>query len=187
MLTIAWNSFEHPDFSVAVAPLLQTFVSLLSLYRATAAVHNSNLLASVPAIGMQFANDAEWIGREVERIWREASEGKDLQVTAKQAREVELAFQSTRQLGRDTRRKQIVRDEEAFVERGPLTLSHIQAIQRAALMESLDEANGFLRTSDDAHFSACERALQQVTHTLHRLSLVWKVRSLLPSGPSARS
>ncbi|BGP08035.1 ribosome bioproteinsis protein ytm1 [Rhodotorula toruloides] len=152
---VADPSFEHPDFSVAVAPLLQTFVSLLSLYRATAAVHNSNLLASVPAIGMQFANDAEWIGREVERIWREASEGKDLQVTAKQAREVELAFQSTRQLGRDTRRKQI-------------------AIQRAALMESLDEANGFLRTSDDAHFSACERALQQVTHTLHRLSLVWK-------------
>ncbi|BGP32042.1 ribosome bioproteinsis protein ytm1 [Rhodotorula toruloides] len=152
---VADPSFEHPDFSVAVAPLLQTFVSLLSLYRATAAVHNSNLLASVPAIGMQFANDAEWIGREVERIWREASEGKDLQVTAKQAREVELAFQSTRQLGRDTRRKQI-------------------AIQRAALMESLDEANGFLRTSDDAHFAACERALQQVTHTLHRLSLVWK-------------
>lgn len=104
------RSFEHPDFSVAVAPLLQTFVSLLSLYRATAAVHNSTLLASVPAIGMQFANDAEWIGREVERIWKEASEGKDLQVTAKQAREVELAFQSTRQLGRDTRRKQIVRD-----------------------------------------------------------------------------
>ncbi|BGP24613.1 ribosome bioproteinsis protein ytm1 [Rhodotorula toruloides] len=152
---VADPSFEYPDFSVAVAPLLQTFVSLLSLYRATAAVHNSTLLASVPAIGMQFANDAEWIGREVERIWREASEGKDLQVTAKQAREVELAFQSTRKLGRDTRRKQI-------------------AIQRAALMESLDEANGFLRTSDDAHYATCERALQQVIHTLHRLSLVWK-------------
>ncbi|GAA5901340.1 hypothetical protein JCM5296_006764 [Sporobolomyces johnsonii] len=154
-LTVASPSFEHPSFSAASAPLLQTFVSLLSLYRATAAVHNSTLLASVPAIGMQFANDADWIGREVERVWKTETEGKDLQVLPEQAKEVELAIQSTRQLGKDTRQKQI-------------------AIQRAALMESLDEANGFLRTSDDSRYAACERALQQVTHTLQRLALVWK-------------
>ncbi|GAA5945607.1 hypothetical protein JCM1841_003914, partial [Sporobolomyces salmonicolor] len=154
-LTVASPSFEHPSFSAASTPLLQTFVSLLSLYRATAAVHNSTLLASVPAIGMQFANDADWIGREVERVWKTETEGKDLQVLPEQAKEVELAIQSTRQLGKDTRQKQI-------------------AIQRAALMESLDEANGFLRTSDDSRYAACERALQQVTHTLQRLALVWK-------------
>ncbi|GAA5824155.1 hypothetical protein JCM11251_001543 [Rhodosporidiobolus azoricus] len=154
-LKVASPTFEHPDFATATAPLLQTFVSLLSLYRATAAVHNSNLLASVPAIGMQFANDADWIGREVERIWREATEGKQLQVSEHQASEVELAIQSTRQLGKDTRSKQV-------------------SIQRAALMESLDEAAGFLRTSDDSRYSACERALQQVAHTLQRLALVWK-------------
>ncbi|GAA5851143.1 hypothetical protein JCM8547_004143 [Rhodosporidiobolus lusitaniae] len=154
-LEVASPTFEHPEFASATAPLLQTFVSLLSLYRATAAVHNSNLLASVPAIGMQFANDADWIGREVERVWRSATEGKALQVSEVQAREVELAIESTRQLGKDTRQKQV-------------------AIQRAALMESLDEAGGFLRTSDENRFSACERALQQVTHTLQRLALVWK-------------
>ncbi|GAA5897511.1 hypothetical protein JCM6882_003504 [Rhodosporidiobolus microsporus] len=154
-LEVASPTFEHPEFATATAPLLQTFVSLLSLYRATAAVHNSNLLASVPAIGMQFANDADWIGREVERIWRSATEGKQLQVSEEQAIDVELAIQSTRQLGKDTRSKQV-------------------SIQRAALMESLDEAAGFLRTSDDSRYSACERALQQVTHTLQRLALVWK-------------
>ncbi|BGP48144.1 ribosome bioproteinsis protein ytm1 [Rhodotorula kratochvilovae] len=152
---VASPSFEHPDFAPAAAPLLQTFISLLSLYRATAAVHNSRLLASVPAIGMQFANDAEWIGREVERIWRTATEDKELPVAQDQANEVQLAIESTRQLGRDTRQKQI-------------------AIQRAALMESLDEAGGFLRTSDEARFQSCERALQQVTHILQRLALVWK-------------
>ncbi|GAA6011922.1 hypothetical protein JCM10207_003430 [Rhodosporidiobolus poonsookiae] len=154
-LEVASPTFDHPVFASATAPLLQTFVSLLSLYRATAAVHNSTLLASVPAIGMQFANDAEWIGREVERVWRASTEGKQLQVSVEQVKDVELAIQSTRQLGKDTRQKQI-------------------AIQRAALMESLDEAGGFLRTADEGRYSACERALQQVTHTLQRLALVWK-------------
>ncbi|GAA5914746.1 uncharacterized protein JCM6883_001077 [Sporobolomyces salmoneus] len=154
-LTVASPSFEHPQFSAASAPLLSTFVSLLSLYRATAAVHNSTVLSSVPAIGMQFANDADWIGREVERVWKSKTEGQDLSISTHQATEVEAAIESTRQLGRDTRQKQI-------------------AIQRAALMESLDEAGGFLRTSDDSRYATCERALQQVTHTLQRLALVWK-------------
>ncbi|GAA5898920.1 hypothetical protein JCM8208_005428 [Rhodotorula glutinis] len=152
---VASPSFDHPDFAPAAAPLLQTFISLLSLYRATAAVHNSRLLASVPAIGMQFANDAEYIGREVERVWRTATDDQDLPVAPGQAKDVQLAIETTRQLGRDTRQKQI-------------------AIQRAALMESLDEAGGFLRTSDEARFQSCERALQQVMHILQRLALVWK-------------
>ncbi|GAA6016544.1 hypothetical protein JCM11491_002356 [Sporobolomyces phaffii] len=155
-LTVASPSFEHVEFSAASAPLLSTFVSLLSLYRATAAVHNSTLLASVPAIGMQFANDADWIGREVERVWRSnTTGGRQLSIAPSQVSEVETAIEATRQLGRDTRQKQI-------------------AIQRGALMESLDEAAGFLRTSDDARYATCERALQQVTHTLQRLALVWK-------------
>lgn len=58
---------------------------------------------------MQFANDAEWIGREVERVWRTVTEDKDLPVAPEQAKEVQLAIESTRQLGRDTWQKQIVR------------------------------------------------------------------------------
>lgn len=42
-------------------------------------------------------------------------------------------------------------------------------------MESLDEAGGFLGTSNENRYAACERALQQVIHTLQRLALVWKV------------
>jgi centromere/kinetochore protein ZW10 len=52
----------------------------------------------------------------------------------------------------------------------------LQSIQQAALMESLDEAGGFLGTSNENRYAACERALQQVIHTLQRLALVWKVR-----------
>lgn len=46
-------------------------------------------------------------------------------------------------------------------------------------MESLDAANGFMYTSDDSRYVACERAVHQVTHTLERLVQVWKVRFAL--------
>lgn len=46
-------------------------------------------------------------------------------------------------------------------------------------MEILDDANRFLYTSDAAKYAACERAIKQVTYTLERLSVVWKVRSAL--------
>ncbi|GAA5871104.1 hypothetical protein JCM3774_005109 [Rhodotorula dairenensis] len=152
---VSSSGFSLPQFSAAFEPLLRTFVSILSLYRATASVHNSNLLASVPAIAMQFANDAEWIGREADRVWHSVPSDKAARVPKSQVREIELAIQSTRQLGRDTRQKQI-------------------SIQQAALMESLDEAGGFLGTLNENRYAACERALQQVIHTLQRLALVWK-------------
>ena len=58
---------------------------------------------------MQFANDAEWIGREADRVWHSIASDKAAKVPKSQVREIELAIQSTRQLGRDTRQKQIVR------------------------------------------------------------------------------
>lgn len=43
-------------------------------------------------------------------------------------------------------------------------------------MDSLDQANRFLYTADEARFAACERALQQVSDSLERLVKDWKVR-----------
>lgn len=48
-------------------------------------------------------------------------------------------------------------------------------------MEILDDANRFLNTTNPASFSASERAINQVTHTLERLALVWKVSIVPPS------
>jgi len=48
------------------------------------------------------------------------------------------------------------------------------ANQRAALMECLDEAEGFVKTSREDRFLACERACKQVAHTLTSLAQVWK-------------
>lgn len=49
-------------------------------------------------------------------------------------------------------------------------------------MDQLDQANRFLYTADDARFSACERALQQITENLERLVKDWKVSLLRRSS-----
>lgn len=114
----------------------------MSLYRATAAVHNSRLLASVPAIGMQFANDAEFIGREVERVWRTATDDKELPVAPEQAKEVQLAIETTRQLGRDTRQKQIVRFSPSSSSSSALVRSRLTSSFSSCAGHSASGAHG---------------------------------------------
>lgn len=54
-------------------------------------------------------------------------------------------------------------------------------MQEAALLECLEETEGFRDPADEMRFAACERALKQVTHTLERLSHAWKVCT--PAAP----
>ncbi|KAK4698605.1 hypothetical protein P7C70_g7668, partial [Phenoliferia sp. Uapishka_3] len=147
------SGFRYATFVPAATPLLRSFTSILSLYRATAPVHHSKLLLSVPALGMQFANDAEWIGDEVEKTWQRLAQGRDKEFS--QATEVEHAVGRMRTMAFEWRQRQV-------------------EIQKAALMECLDEANRFLRTGEDQRFAACERSLAQVIHTLDRLAQAWK-------------
>lgn len=51
-------------------------------------------------------------------------------------------------------------------------------MQRKYLMDSLDEANRFLYTSEDARYASCERAIAKVASTLERLAEAWKVSFL---------
>lgn len=100
-----FHRFEYPAFAKASNPLLRSFVSILSLYRATAPVHHASLLVSVPAIGMQFANDAAWIGDEVEKAWRTLAKAKGRE---REGEEVERAVERMRKMGKEWREKQVV-------------------------------------------------------------------------------
>ncbi|KAI5474237.1 centromere/kinetochore protein ZW10 [Pseudohyphozyma bogoriensis] len=153
-LAVASPSFPHKSFSSASIPLLKSFVSLFGLYRATAPVFHSRLLLSVPALGMQFANDCEWLGDEVEKVWEKRSGGAGGR-EGEMKPEVDKAVGMMRSLGEEWREKLI-------------------ATQRTALMEALDEAKGFLYTEDDSKLAACERSLGMVTHTLEKLGQLWK-------------
>ncbi|KAM0748203.1 hypothetical protein T439DRAFT_76171 [Meredithblackwellia eburnea MCA 4105] len=141
-------------FAPAATPLLQTFTSILSLYRAIAPIQHAKLLETVPALGMQFANDADWISGEVDRTWQRLVKGKE-QDLPQQGREVDRAVKKMKTLSGEWRSKQI-------------------AIQRAALMECLDGAHNFMYTSDDNRFADCQRALAQIIHMFERLAQVWK-------------
>lgn len=174
-----FDSFAYLAFAKASDPLLRSFVAILSLYRATAPVHHASLLVSVPAIGMQFANDAAWIGDEVEKAWKTLAKGKGREV---EGGEVDRAVERMRKMGRDWTEKQVVSFARFGADGwGADAFWLSQTIQRDALMECLDEANRFLYTSEDVRFAACQRALRQVTHMLERLAQVWKVSSIAAS------
>lgn len=63
------------------------------------------MLSTVPSIGVQFANDTDWIGEAVEAVWRKSKSGQSSELDA----DVEKALKMTKKMGRDWREKQIVR------------------------------------------------------------------------------
>lgn len=140
---------EKPDFpcpflSASGPSLVKLGIDVLDLFRIVMAVHHSNLLDSVPSLGVQFANDCVWLSKQILSIPR-LGEQKETESLSKRLKE----------LGAMIREKQLTN-------------------QRAALMECLNEAEGFVETSREDRFSACQRACRQVDHTLERLAHVWK-------------
>lgn len=99
------DRFPYLAFSSSSTLLLHTFVSILSLYRAIAPISYETLVSEVPALGMQFANDFEWIGDEVEIMWRNVNFETPHE---KESIELGIAVNRMRQMGRDARERQAV-------------------------------------------------------------------------------
>ena len=68
---------------------------------------HANVLATVPALAIQFANDAEWIGDEIDRTWQRRLQGRTKD--AGQAGEVGKAVERMRALAVEWRKRQVVR------------------------------------------------------------------------------
>lgn len=99
------SSFPHPTFATASSLLLRTFISILSLYRAIVPIQHATALSTVPSIGVQFANDTDWIGEAVEAVWRKSKSGQSSELDL----DVEQALKMTKKMGKDWRERQIVR------------------------------------------------------------------------------
>ncbi|KAA1108902.1 hypothetical protein PGT21_028584 [Puccinia graminis f. sp. tritici] len=136
--------FPSPCLSQSAPGLIKLALDVVDLFRIVMLVHHSKLLDSVPSLCVQFSHDCDWLSKQVQLIPRL----NDLEETAKLSERL-------KGLGVTVREKQL-------------------ANQKAALMECLDEAEGFVKTSREDRFSACERACKQVTHTLASLAQVWK-------------
>ncbi|KNZ46742.1 hypothetical protein VP01_69g5 [Puccinia sorghi] len=107
-------------------------------------VHHSKLLDSVPSLSVQFSNDCDWLSKQLHNIPR-----------LNELQETKILSERLKSLAVVVRKRQL-------------------ANQRAALMECLDEAEGFVKTSREDRFLACDRACKQVAHTLASLAQVWK-------------
>lgn len=92
-----WHSFPYASLARAAKAVQHTSLDVLDYFRATMAVQHGQLLDSVPALGMQFANDCEWLAREVAEL--------ELEEDAEAA----LAFAS---LAKSTREAQLVRSAQ---------------------------------------------------------------------------
>ncbi|KAM0787866.1 hypothetical protein ACM66B_003918 [Microbotryomycetes sp. NB124-2] len=156
-VAVASASFKHPTFTPAAPHLLHSFASLLSLYRAIAPVQHHSRLSSSETVVIQFANDTDFVSREFEQLWKISNENEIIKGLdgGKVGRQVDEAIKVTSALGKQIRQ------------------THVDK-QKRALMDSLDETEHFMYTSDDVTFAKCEKACQAVLDRLDRLSKAWK-------------
>lgn len=84
--------------------LIQSFADLFDLFRAVMQVQHASLLETVPSLGMQFANDCDWLAKEVggmNMLWpTETQESSDV---------VARTSEGLSSLGVATRENQMVR------------------------------------------------------------------------------
>jgi len=136
--------FPSPCLSQSGPGLLKLALDVVDLFRIVMIVHHSKLLDSVPSLSVQFSNDCDWLSKQLHNIPR-----------LNELQETKILSERLKSLAVVVRERQL-------------------ANQRAALMECLDEAEGFVKTSREDRFLACERACKQVAHTLTSLAQVWK-------------
>ncbi|KAH9462630.1 hypothetical protein KEM48_011440 [Puccinia striiformis f. sp. tritici PST-130] len=136
--------FPSPSLSQSGTGLIKLGLDVIDLFRIVMIVQHSKLLDSVTSLSVQFSNDCDWLAKQIQLIPR-----------LNQLEETRKLSEKLKALGVTVREKQL-------------------ANQRTALMECLNEAEGFVETSREDRFSACERACKQVTHTLASLAQVWK-------------
>ncbi|GAA99492.1 uncharacterized protein L969DRAFT_47774 [Mixia osmundae IAM 14324] len=138
--------------SIDVASFVSSGLDLLDVFRATLPVHHARSIESVPSLGMQFANDCQWLAKEIDEL-RTAAKSWD--ITASVLADMQIVQESYERVHRDA-------------------LTGQADLQKALIMSMLDETDHLRNTSDDEHNEACERALKQIVFTLKRLSQAWK-------------
>ncbi|SCV74369.1 BQ2448_6801 [Microbotryum intermedium] len=150
-MNVASPTFPLPTFATSSTLLLKAFVSILSLYRATAPVHHLAKLSSSSALSLQFSNDLDYVATQIATTWM----GVEASFTAEQSKEVAQAIGATRRMGKEMQERLVMK-------------------KRDELMDRLDEANAFLYTADDHVYKQCEEAVKKVMDALRNVVEEWK-------------
>ncbi|SCZ98567.1 BZ3500_MvSof-1268-A1-R1_Chr3-1g05468 [Microbotryum saponariae] len=148
---VASPSFPFPTFANSSNLLLKAFVSILTLYRATAPVHHHSKLSSSSALTLQFSNDLDYIATQIASTWTQIESS----FTPEQSKDVQQAIAATRRMSKEMQDRWVMKKKEE-------------------LMDHLDEAGAFLYTADDAVYKACEEAVRKVMDELRSVVEEWK-------------
>jgi centromere/kinetochore protein ZW10 len=152
------------DLAASQVALRNSARDVFDLYRALMPLTFGRQLRDVPSIAMQLYNDCNHLADEVSalktefELWTETSEDLEhrLRVFGQRNFEAQMASDSIQ--------------SQADVE---------QSLHKESILESLQEADGFVDTVTEASFRKCERAVRQATHKLESLNRVWRVRTKL--------
>ncbi|PKI83024.1 ribosome biogenesis protein ytm1 [Malassezia vespertilionis] len=140
--------------------MVQALYESACLYRTLMPVAHVQFLESVPLLSMLFANDCAYIADKL-RGYAD--------------RTPQLPGAPIHVAGANTTLETVLATEASQVEQvGEQWRAAQLAMQTRVLDESLNEADGFLRTEDPQRFAACERAVGQVNHILQHLANVWQ-------------
>jgi hypothetical protein len=108
------GSFQHGNFASSSTRLFRAFLDTFDLFRAVMPVRHGRLIASVPTIGMQFANDCEWIVSEASKLVRNKAASS---WERPKLLEVEATLRNVAELGRQNRDEQLVRADQGLTNR----------------------------------------------------------------------
>ncbi|EPQ27060.1 uncharacterized protein PFL1_05344 [Pseudozyma flocculosa PF-1] len=157
------SSADRAPAPPPAAPVLAAVCDIFDLHRSLMPVAHGEALRDVPALAMQFANDCDFIARQVERIVAESKKAF-AEVPAEDGRELDV-FEKLDGQARLTRAL------------GQRWFDAQMATQTKTLQHTLSDTP-FSHLFEPRRYERCERGVKQVLHTLVQLSKAW--RPILP-------
>jgi len=142
-------------------PLLLATRDIFSLHSALLPTVHAKVLDNVPSLAMQFANDCQYLSKEMfelhEQITTNPDLGPLLQSTSREVSDLDLSKEAMRHLllGKQTFESQM-------------------ATQASLLASHLHATDSFLRVYEDARYQTCSKSLNALLLHFKSLHSAWK-------------
>lgn len=141
----------------SASALLQNLPDLFEIHRVLMPTLHQEILASVPALAMQFANDCRYLSKEVALL---------------SARLEGLSSVGSEQ-SRQSTQEALQRESGKLTLLGKRVFEGQLAVQAQALAEVLQQTDSLLRVYQDERFDVCKRSLEQVVGIFEELDRAW--------------
>lgn len=135
----------------------QGFVESVQMFRALMPILHAQVLQHVPLLGMLFANDCAYLASELRKYASQSTK-----------------FGAFRVMGRQMFEASLRAEADLLDDMTTQWCASLVSLQMNVLNDSLDSADGFVRTSDESRYHVCQRAVEQVGHILSHLASVWR-------------